>query len=220
MIFGSGGHANVVIDLIEKKGDFEIIGLLDDFRSIGESTAGHKVLGGMENFIELYEFYSHPSIVIAIGDNYSRRLVYEKLIAKSANISFPSLIHPSATLGKDVKISQGVIIMAGAVVQCNSIIGDFCLINTTASIDHDTLIGAFSSIGPGSTLGGGCKIGRNTAVAIAATVIERVTLGDNSVLGASSLLNKNCPDNVVMYGVPAKIIKMRKNGDGYLKKVE
>ena len=40
MIFGSGGHANVVIDLIEKQGNFEIIGLLDDFRNIGETIAG------------------------------------------------------------------------------------------------------------------------------------------------------------------------------------
>ena len=217
MIFGSGGHANVVIDLIEKQGNFEIIGLLDDFRNIGETIAGYQVLGGLKNFIELYESYSHPSIVIAIGDNYSRRQVCEKLIEKSPNIFFPNLIHPSAIIGKDVKISQGVIIMAGAVVQCNSVLWDFSFINTNASVDHDLDLGKFSSIGPGCTLGGNCKIGEGSVISIGATLIEKIVVGNNSIIGASTLLNDNCPDNTIMYGIPGKFIRTREHGEQYLK---
>lgn len=32
-----------------------------------------------------------------------------------------------------------------------------------------------------------------------------VTIGENSVIGAFSFVNKDIPDNVVAFGVPAKI---------------
>jgi len=34
-----------------------------------------------------------------------------------------------------------------------------------------------------------------------------VTIGENSVVGAFSFVNKDIPDNVTAFGVPAKVIK-------------
>ena len=217
MIYGSGGHASVIIDLVEKQGQFDIIGLLDDFRNVGESIGGYPILGGLENFEETYEAYSNPSIIIAIGDNYSREQIYRKLISKISKISFPSVVHPSAIIGSKVNIARGVVIMAGVVIQTNSTLGNFSFINTKASVDHDVMLCSFSSVGPGCTLGGKCKIGERTAVSIGATILEKVVVGNDSIIGASTLLNYDCPDNTIMYGIPARFVRTRKEGETYLK---
>jgi len=44
IIVGSSGHAKVIIDIIEKEGKYNIIGLLDAFKKVGESAFGYKML--------------------------------------------------------------------------------------------------------------------------------------------------------------------------------
>lgn len=39
------------------------------------------------------------------------------------------------------------------------------------------------------------------------TVLPGVTIGENAIVGAGSVVTKNVPDNTIMAGVPAKIIK-------------
>ena len=46
-----------------------------------------------------------------------------------------------------------------------------------------------------------CKIGSHS------TVLPGLTIGKNSIIGAHSLVNSDIPDNVVAFGVPAKMIK-------------
>ena len=46
VVFGAGGHAKVVIDIIEQQGDYDIAGLLDDDpRLQGKRVFGYAVLG-------------------------------------------------------------------------------------------------------------------------------------------------------------------------------
>lgn len=51
------------------------------------------------------------------------------------------------------------------------------------------------------------KIGNNCWIGSSATILPGVTLGDNVTVGANSVVTKSFPDNVVIGGCPAKIIK-------------
>jgi len=44
-----------------------------------------------------------------------------------------------------------------------------------------------------------CKIGSHS------TVMPNVTIGENSIIGANSLVLEDIPDNVVAFGIPAKV---------------
>lgn len=46
-----------------------------------------------------------------------------------------------------------------------------------------------------------CRIGSHTVI------LPGITVGRNSVVGACSLVNRDIPDNVVAFGVPARVIK-------------
>jgi len=50
-------------------------------------------------------------------------------------------------------------------------------------------------------------IKRNAWLGAGVTVLPGVTIGENAVVGAGAVVTKNVPDNTVVAGVPAKIIK-------------
>ena len=55
-----------------------------------------------------------------------------------------------------------------------------------------------------------CKpihIKRNVWVGANATILPGVTIGENSIIAAGAIVSKDVPDNVIVAGVPAKIIK-------------
>lgn len=50
-------------------------------------------------------------------------------------------------------------------------------------------------------------IKKNSWIGAGATILQGVTIGENSVVTAGSVVSKDVPDNVIVGGAPAKIIK-------------
>lgn len=50
-------------------------------------------------------------------------------------------------------------------------------------------------------------IKKSAWIGAGATILQGVTLGENSVVAASSVVSKDVPDNVIVGGTPARIIK-------------
>lgn len=53
------------------------------------------------------------------------------------------------------------------------------------------------------------RIGSNVWVGYGACVLRGVSVGDNSVVGTGAVVTKDVPDNAVVAGVPARVIRMR-----------
>jgi acetyltransferase-like isoleucine patch superfamily enzyme len=53
-------------------------------------------------------------------------------------------------------------------------------------------------------------IKRNAWIGAAVTILPGVTIGENSVVAAGAVVSKDVPDNTVVAGIPAKIIKSLK----------
>jgi acetyltransferase-like isoleucine patch superfamily enzyme len=52
-------------------------------------------------------------------------------------------------------------------------------------------------------------VGHNVWIGYGACVLRGVKVGDNSVIGTSAVLTKQVPENAVVAGVPARVIRMR-----------
>ena len=124
LIIGSSGHAKVIIDILEKRDEYQILGLIDDFRSVGEETSGYRVLGKIEDIPSLFSKHPVLSVFIAIGDNWGRYNAVSKILSLLPSPNFPAAIHPSAQIGKGVVIGRGVAVMAGAVINPDAEIGE------------------------------------------------------------------------------------------------
>lgn len=214
-IVGSSGHAKVVIDAIEIQGRYQIVGLLDDYKEVGQETMGYQILGGI-NFISMLPEHDDVNIFVAIGCNYLRQQIVESLKAICRKINFVTIIHPSATVSPSAKVMSGCLVLAGAIVGPDSIIDEHCIINHAASVDHDCILASFVSLAPHAALAGNVMIATRSAIGIAACVIQKVVIGSDVVIGAGATVLFTINSNSIAVGTPAKIVKERKIDDPYL----
>ncbi|PKP44987.1 MAG: transferase [Bacteroidetes bacterium HGW-Bacteroidetes-12] len=217
VLFGGGTHLSYCIDIIEKENKYKIVGITDPNHEKGVSLFGYKVIGQQENIKELINEYKIDSGIITIGDNWTRKIVYDKIVEIVPDFDFVSTIHPSVVIGKNVTIGKGTVIMAGCIISPNVKIGEFCFFATGAILEHDSFMDDFSSLSAGSVTGGKVKIGKFSAITLGVTIFDRIEIGEHSVIGSGSLVTKDVPSYVLAYGSPAKIIRKREAGEKYLK---
>jgi sugar O-acyltransferase (sialic acid O-acetyltransferase NeuD family) len=217
VLFGGGLHANVCIDIIEKESKYKIVGIIDSVADVGTTMFGYPVIGKQEDIVELQIEYNIKGGLITIGDNYARCFVRDFIVSKAPEFKFVNAIHPTVSIGRNVKIGIGNVIMAGAIINPDSEIEDFCILNTGAQLEHNCFMGEFSHLSAGSITGGKVRIGKFSAITLNVTIIDRLNIGENTVIGSGSVVLKDLPDNVLAYGNPAKIIRTRKSGEKFLK---
>jgi sugar O-acyltransferase (sialic acid O-acetyltransferase NeuD family) len=204
LVYGASGHAKVIIDIIEKEGRYKIMGIIDDNPEItGKKLLGYEIIGGFEKLEENKDC----RVIIGIGDNITRKKIYEK-VTRSGH-EFIRAVHPSSQIGRDVSISLGTVVMANATINTGSHIRKNVIINTGATIDHDCVIEDFVHISPGVHLAGNVTVGELSHIGIGASIVQGIHVGKNTVVGAGAAVIENVPDNVVVAGVPARVVKKR-----------
>jgi sugar O-acyltransferase (sialic acid O-acetyltransferase NeuD family) len=217
VLIGGGNQAHYTIDIIEKEGKYNIVGIIDSIHEVGSDRFGYKILGRQENISQLIKEYNIEGGVISIGDNWSRYYVYNQIKEIFPTFQFVNAIHPSVIIGNNVKLGVGIVAMAGCIFNPKSHIGNFTFFATGAQVEHDCYIDDFASISAGSITGGYVKLGKFSAITLGVTVVDRLEIGENTVVGSGSLVTKSLPDNVLAYGSPVKVIRNRTNGEKFLK---
>jgi sugar O-acyltransferase (sialic acid O-acetyltransferase NeuD family) len=205
-VVGAGGHAKVVIDIIEKADVYEIAFLVDDDPSLkGKSICGYSILGG-RNALSTHGLVSagHRAVV-AIGVNLLRVQMAKWLGDRGFQLI--SAVHPSAQLARGVTLGENTVVMAGAVINSDAQIGHSVIINTSAGVDHDCIIADGTHIAPGCHLCGSVTVGARTLVGAGTTIIGGVSIGCDTVIGAGSVVVADIPTGVVALGNPAKPIR-------------
>lgn len=217
VLIGGGNQAHYTIDIINKERKYNIVGIIDSIHNVGSDRFGYKVLGRQEDIIKLKEQYNIEGGIISIGDNWARYYVSSQIKKEIPDFKFVNAIHPSVVIGDNVELGEGIVMMAGCIINPKSKIGDFTFFATGAQVDHDCNIENYSSISAGSITGGYVTLGEFSAITLGVTVVDRLKIGKNTVVGAGSLVLNDLPNNVLVYGNPAKIIKTRKEGEKFLK---
>lgn len=216
IIFGASGHAKVTIDIFERLGGYRILGILDSNKSRGQEIFGYLILGDENHIPTLLRNHPDVKFFVAIGDNWNRQIIVSKIRSYAPSTKFASAIHPSAIIGKNVHLGEGIAIMPGVVINSESYIGDFTIVNTKSSVGHECRLARYSSLAPNATLGGDVTIGDFSAVLISSTLVNGIQIGVHSVIGAGTLVLKNVGDFTVFYGSPGKVVRQREVGDRYL----
>jgi sugar O-acyltransferase (sialic acid O-acetyltransferase NeuD family) len=216
LILGASGHAKVIIDLIERSGQHEVVGLLGEDRPDDGTLCGYLVMGRIEDLPSICRAQDVQCLVAGIGDNWSRSETICRVGELRPGSRFLTASHPSAQIARDVEMGEGTVVMAGAVINSGAQIGRHCIINTGARVDHDCVLGDFVSIAPGATLGGNVRIGTGSAISLGVGVIHGMTIGEDTVIGAGAIVLEDVPAGVVAYGLPARVVRARARGERYL----
>jgi sugar O-acyltransferase (sialic acid O-acetyltransferase NeuD family) len=217
VIFGSSGHARVVVDIIERAGTHTIVGLVDDSKPKGMIELGYPILGGCADLAEIVRWHGPTGFFVAIGDNWNRSVIAGKIKQLAPTLKPITAVHPSAQIARTAELGPGAAVMAGAVVNSQASIGPFCIVNTRAAVDHDSRLEEFSSLGPGVTLAGNVRVGAYSAICLQACVAEKISVGSHTVVGAGSVVLGDLPGDVLAYGTPARVVSARSRTDRYLR---
>jgi UDP-perosamine 4-acetyltransferase len=204
ILLGGGGHAKVLIDLINTSGQFEISGILDSQLQIETTVLNVPVLGDDDLLPGLYG-KGIRNVCIAIGsvrDTAKRRILFDKV--KQIRFFVPYLLHPQAIIvSKNVHFSEGVQVMAGVNIQTDSLFGENTIVNTGAIIEHDCNIGSHVHVCSGVVISGGCNIGDGAFIGAGATVMQGINIGKCATVAAGAVVIKNVPEGSMVKGVPA-----------------
>lgn len=146
--------------------------------------------------------------VLAIPGSPTSYLYRQKHIL-SLNISenrFAKVIHPSAQLGRTVKIGYNVLIMGGVQITSNAIIHNHVCILPNSVVHHDSIIYSYVLIGGLVCIAGGVQIEENAYIGSGSSIMNGLVVGKNSLIGLGSTVIKNTPPNTKVAGCPAKIL--------------
>ncbi len=205
VIWGASGHASVVADIVRLSGDYEIAGFLEDGHpSLHVKFCGSMILGGTEQLDDL-RATGLSRLILAIGDCRARMRLAD--IATNKGFTLATAIHPRATIAAGVCVGAGTVIAAGAVLNPGTRVGSNVIINTSATVDHNCEIADGAHVGPGCHVGGWARIGSETWLGIGAIVRDRIVIGRRTVVGAGAVVVRDLSDDVVAYGVPAKVVR-------------
>lgn len=135
------------------------------------------------------------------------RALFSELTGRDVDETFV-LFPPFYTdCGKNIKVGKNVFINSGCCFQDQGgvIISDGVLIGqqvVLATLNHDIVPSKRKDMFPRPV-----KIGKNVWIGAHATILSGVEIGENSIVAAGAVVTKSVPDNVVVAGVPAKIIR-------------
>ena len=120
--------------------------------------------------------------------------------------------YPDTKDGKPTKYNWVLQNLDGLKLGFKTDIGAFSYINAKrgVTIEDEVQIGSHCSIYSISTIddkAGEVVLKENCKIGSHSTILPGVTIGINSIIVAHSLVNKDIPNDVIAFGVPAKIIR-------------
>lgn len=150
--------------------------------------------------------------ILAIGEPLVKDMVFEKLESDGCTIT--CLIHPDYLpfLTPDLEYGKGLVMhrYSGFPPYCK--FGKNVLIQGKAVMGHNLVLGDNVVVSSLSFIGGDVTIGKNTYVGPSSCIRNGLHIGENAIIGMGAVVTKDVPDNAVMVGNPARILRYNEKG--------
>ena len=152
------------------------------------------------------EFFSHETAVIDEGCTIGKgtkiwhftHIMPNSVIGDGCNLGQNVVVSPNVVLGNNVKVQNNVSIYTGVICEDDVFLGPSMVftnvINPRSAIVRKNEYKV-------TIVKKGASIGAN------ATIVCGNTIGEYAFVGAGAVVTKSMPSNVVIGGVPAKILK-------------
>jgi sugar O-acyltransferase (sialic acid O-acetyltransferase NeuD family) len=210
LIVGAKGFAIEILEILYLNKYNKSIAFYDDINSDinGKLFGKYQILKNEED-VKVFFQKNGPLYTIGIGLPGLRLKIYKKF--QNLGGKFTSTISKNSEIGHhDTKIDIGCNILSGVKISNSVSIGKGCLIYYNSIITHNCEIGNFIDISPSVNLLGRVQISDYAHIGSNVTILPDIKIGKNSIIGAGAVVTKDVPDNVMVAGIPSKIIKSLK----------
>ncbi len=193
ILFGGGGHAKMLIELVQAEGKYRIEGILDDGKSPGTFVLGIPVLGGKDLLPRLYQSGLQLAINAVGGIGHIQTRIHVSNLLDSAGFTLPPVRHPSSLVEPSAQLANGCQVFAKAYIGAETQVGIGAIASTGCIISHDCILEEYAIISPGAILAGEVMIGTGALVGMGATINLRVRVGAGARIGNSATIKENVP---------------------------
>lgn len=201
LLLGYSGHSFAVAEAVLQLG-YTLIGYADA-NECEKNPYKIPYLGDERS--TNFDWSLEVSYVLGVGDNEIRSKIAQRVKSKGGRLL--SIIHPAASISKDLKLGSGSFIARNVAVNPLVEIGANVILNTSCSIDHECVIQDNSHIGPGAVLAGNVKVGKGAFVGANSVVKEGVFIGDRAIVGSGSVIIGDVKAGKCIVGNPGKYIR-------------
>jgi acetyltransferase EpsM len=213
VILGGSGIGMIAASIAETVGEYEVSGFLNDVIDVGTQIGKYKkipVIGKTDDLPRLLND-SQTYVFIAYVGLQNEKQTFEKISGLGIpDDRYASLIHPTAIIPKGyVGLGKGILIAPLAQLSPDSTLSDNCLMLANSFLGHDSFMDRFAHLATNSVVGANVRVGKAVHVGSNATIREKVTIGHYSLIGAGSMVLNDVPENAVVVGNPARVLKLR-----------
>ena len=213
MVFGAGGMARCVLDVIDAinldqsgfgSARFEVIGCAATPAPDAEAKAllaarGVSYLGPAHS---VFDRLPHDvRYVVGIGSPVARHEI-DSLWYERRRPTSP-IIHPNVHTGFDVEIGDGSVICSHVSIENHVRIGQHVHINQNATIGHDSVLEKCVTVSPLVAVSGNVTLGQRAFLGTGASVREKTTVGFDAVVGMGAAVVCDVEPRARVKGVPA-----------------
>jgi sugar O-acyltransferase (sialic acid O-acetyltransferase NeuD family) len=210
VVIGAGGFGRETLDVIDAlvaAGEqLQVVGVVDagpreaDLAQL--DARGIPYLGTEEEWLSTAT--GDERFVVAIGSPGVRSKVAQRFAA--AGLRPKTLIHPSAVIGSQPSIGEGVVITSGVQVSTNVTVGGHVHLNPACIIGHDATLADFVSVNPGAIVSGNVTVETGVLLGAGSVVLQGLTVGAGATAGAAACVTKDVAAGVIVVGVPARVL--------------
>ncbi|MEH0936279.1 NeuD/PglB/VioB family sugar acetyltransferase [Micromonospora psammae] len=201
VVLGCSGHAREIAWIAARAGR-RVVGCVGPYRPAELPRLPAPWLGE-DDWLDTAD----PAVEYVIGIGSGAARARTDRLARRNGRRAGSLVFPAAITGAGTTLGDGSVLWPGAVLTTDVRLGRHVHIGTGATVGHDTELADYVTLLPGCTVAGSCRIGRGSTIAAGATVIDNISIGRNAVVGAGAVVVRDVPDDTVVIGVPARILR-------------
>lgn len=210
VIIGAGGHGRELFATVKAVNavspKWNVLGFVDDDPAHPERVErlGTRILGGIDWLERSGRTGGVTALhyALGIGTSSVRRSLSAR--ADAAGLQAATIIHPTALIGPDVQLGEGVIIYERSSVTTNVRIGDHTHLNVRCVVQHDSVVGEFVQFSPGVFVNGDCTLGDDVFLGTGAIVTRGCEVGEGARIGAGAVVLDDVEPGVTAVGTPAR----------------
>ena len=210
LIIGAGDLGQQIAHYVSEISEYEIIGYVDDWATVGNIRRCYPVLGCIDDTEELYRKGVYDELLIGIGYKHfeTRKQLFERF---HSIIPFATYVHPNCVIDRTAKIGEGVVMLSNNVISMDAHIGNNVFMYSGSRVGNGAIINSHCILSLSVLLGGYSEIEEKCFCGIGSTIIDNVRVANSNFIGARSNVVKNITDSNGIYaGNPARLLRQNK----------
>ena len=213
VILGGSGIGMIAASIIERTSSAEVIGFLNDVLPVGTEIGKYKRIKVIGRTPDIYAHIRDENcfVFVAYVGLTNEKATYEKIVSLGIpEEKFFSIIDPTAIIPDGYcQIGKGVLFAPLSQLSPDTTISDNCILLANSFVGHDSFLDRFAHLATNAVVGANVHVGKGAHIGSNATIRERVRIGDYSLVGAGSVVLNDVPENAIVVGNPARVLRVR-----------